>query len=168
LIVAAVIFVNLFYSFVQLDLVAQLRNRIGGLIKTFQFDRFYFLDSFLIIAAWVVAMSAASARLRRFLMVAATIQLVVILTLTPHLQTPVMHLLGKNTIPSFSEHAKTNDYRLIRNVIGEAPTISVGLDPIAALSNNISILDGEYSVYPLNYKARFRTIIAKQLESGQP
>lgn len=166
--VAAILLVNLIYAVVQFDPVAQLRTRIGGLIKTFQFDRFYFLASFLIIIGWVLAMSAAGVRLRRVLITAIVVQLLATFALTPHLRTPMAHLLGKGNIPSFSEHAKADDYRLIRNVIGEAPTISVGLDPMAALTNNVSVVDGEYNVYPLSYKARFREIIARQLESGQP
>jgi hypothetical protein len=168
-VVGAILSINLLYAVVHFDPVAQLRTRLGGLIKTFQFDRFYFLGSFLIIIGWVFAMSAAGIRLRRVLIAAIAVQLGVTFALTLHLQAPVMHLLGKSTIPSFSEHAKADDYRSIRNAIGEASTISVGLDPMAALVNNISVLDGEYSVYPLSYKSRFRAIIAKQLElNSQP
>ena len=167
-IVGVIVFVNAFYALVHFAPIAQLRTRIGGLIKAFQFDRFYSLASFLIIAGWVIAMSVAGARLRRLLIGAIVVQLAVTVALTPQLQSPVLLLLGKPTIASFEEHTKPQDYRLIHNLVGEEPTISVGLDPMAAVMNGISTIDGYYNAYPLSYKEAFRAIIARQLQSGQP
>jgi hypothetical protein len=162
-----IILINLFYFVVHFDPVAQLRIRIGGLVKTFQFDRFFFLDSFLIISTWVVAMRAASSWVRRVLIIALSAQLVWTFALATHIHSPVTRLLGRSILPSFNEYYKQRDYREIRNVIGDADTISVGLDPMAALMSGISTLDGYYNVYPLAYKARFRAVIAQQLKVSQ-
>lgn len=166
--VAIVVLVNAIYAVVHFAPIAQLRNHAGGLIKEFQFDRFYSLDSFLIIASWAVATSVAGARLRRWLIAAIVAQLAATVAFTPQFQSPILRLMGKPTIASFEEHTKERDYRLIRNVVGEKPTISVGLDPMAAVMNGISTIDGYYNAYPLSYKKAFRAIIALQLQSPQP
>ena len=159
-----IVVINLFYCVVHFDPVAHLRIHFGGLINTFQFDRFFFLDSFLIISTWVVAMRAASSWLRRVLIIAVTAQLAWTFALATHIHTPVTRLLGRQALPSFNEYYKQGDYREIRNVIGNADVISVGLDPMAALMSGISTLDGYYNAYPLGYKPRFRAVIAKQLK----
>jgi hypothetical protein len=166
--VTTIVFVNLFYIFVNFEPVARFRTHVGGLFKTFVFERFFFLDSFLIIIAWVIAMSVDKTGLRRLLIGAMVLQMVVTCALTPHLRAPIMHALGKPTIPSFEEHTMPGDYRIIRNAVGENPTMSVGLDPMAAVMNRISAIDGYYNAYPLAYKRAFRPIIARQIESGHP
>ena len=166
--VGLIVFTSAFYAFVHSAPVADLRNRVGGLAKTFQFDRFYFLDSFAIILAWVLAWVDSGQKVRRFLIGAIGIQMFATLALTIHLHAPIRRYLGQKTVPSFSEHNMPDDYKLIRNVIEETPTISVGLDPMSALWNRISALDGYWIVYPLSYKARFRQIIASQLAKDGP
>ena len=42
--------------------------------------------------------------------------------------------------------------------------MSIGLDPMAAVMNNIKVLGGYYNLYPLSYKLKFRKIIEKQLD----
>ena len=163
-----IVAINLFYCVVHFDPVAQLRIHFGGLVKTFQFDRFFFLDSFLICLTWAVAIRATSSWQRRVLIIAVSVQLAWTFALATHIHTPVTRLLGRQALPSFNEYYKQGDYREIRNVIGNADVISVGLDPMAALMSGISTLDGYYNAYPLGYKSRFRAVIAKQLRvSGQ-
>ena len=41
--------------------------------------------------------------------------------------------------------------------------MSVGLDPMIAVMNDIRVIDGYHSVYPLSYKIKFRKIIEKEL-----
>ena len=38
--------------------------------------------------------------------------------------------------------------------------MSVGLDPMIAVMNDIKVIDGYHSIYPLSYKIEFRKIIA--------
>lgn len=167
-VVGLVVFINAFFAFVQSAPVADLRNHVGGLVKTFQFDRFYFLDSFAIVVAWVLAWVAAGQRMRRLLICAIGAQMLATLALSIQFRSPISRYFGRKTVPTFSEHNMPDDYKLIRSLIGETPTISVGLDPMSALANRISVLDGYWSAYPLSYKARFRHIIARQLERDGP
>ena len=55
------------------------------------------------------------------------------------------------------------NYKYIKSIIGQSRTISVGLDPMVAVMNNIKVIDGYYDIYPLSYKIKFRKIIQEQL-----
>ena len=44
--------------------------------------------------------------------------------------------------------------------------MSVGLDPMIAVINDIKVIDGYHSIYPLNYKIKFRKIIENELNNN--
>jgi hypothetical protein len=44
--------------------------------------------------------------------------------------------------------------------------MSVGLDPMVAVMNDIKVIDGYHNIYPLSYKNKFRKIIEKELEKN--
>ena len=44
--------------------------------------------------------------------------------------------------------------------------MSVGLDPMIAVMNDIRVIDGYHTIYPLNYKIKFRKVIEKELENN--
>ena len=44
--------------------------------------------------------------------------------------------------------------------------MSVGLDPMVAVMNDIKVIDGYHTVYPLSYKIKFRKIIESELEKN--
>ena len=44
--------------------------------------------------------------------------------------------------------------------------MSVGLDPMKAVMNDIRVIDGYHNVYPLSYKIKFRKIIEKELKNN--
>ena len=51
-------------------------------------------------------------------------------------------------------------------MVNNSRTISIGLDPMTAVMNNIKVIDGYHNIYPLNYKIKFRKIIEKELEKN--
>ena len=42
--------------------------------------------------------------------------------------------------------------------------MSIGLDPMKAVMNDIKVIDGYHNLYPLSYKLKFRKMIEEQLE----
>ena len=65
---------------------------------------------------------------------------------------------------TFKGYYDYKNYKYIKSLVGEARTISIGLDPMVAVMNNIKVIDGYHTVYPLSYKLKFRKIIEKQLD----
>ena len=67
---------------------------------------------------------------------------------------------------TFDNHYKFEDYAFIKNIVKNSRVMSVGLDPMIAVMNDIKVIDGYHNIYPLNYKIRFRKIIEKELEEN--
>ena len=42
--------------------------------------------------------------------------------------------------------------------------MSVGIDPMIAVMNDIKVIDGYHTIYSMEYKKKFRKIIAHELE----
>ena len=72
-----------------------------------------------------------------------------------------------NTInKTFDNYYKFKDYAFIKNIVKNSRAMSVGLDPMVAVMNDIKVIDGYHNIYPLNYKIKFRKIIEKELEKN--
>ena len=186
--IGVILLINLWYSALTSDFGMRLLQQFGGFARSANLSRFYFLVSALVIAVWVIAVRDASPRLRRILMVTGIVQVIWVIVFSTQVFYPVsyaltqhpittlhykgkvvsyeaiMGALGMPPIPTFDEHFSWQDYEAIKLVIADSTTISVGLDPMVAVMNGISTLDGYYNVYPLAYKAKFRHIIAAQLK----
>jgi len=67
---------------------------------------------------------------------------------------------------TFDNYYKFEDYALIRNIVKDSRLMSVGLDPMVAVMNDIRVIDGYHTIYPLSYKIKFRKIIERELESN--
>ena len=67
---------------------------------------------------------------------------------------------------TFDNYYKFEDYAFIKNIVKDSRVMSVGLDPMVAVMNNIKVIDGYHNIYPLDYKIKFRKIIEKELESN--
>ena len=64
---------------------------------------------------------------------------------------------------TFKGYYNYENYKYIKSLVGDSRTISIGLDPMAAVVNDISVIDGYHTLYPLSYKLKFRKVIEKQL-----
>ena len=67
---------------------------------------------------------------------------------------------------TFDGYYKFKDYAFIKNIVKKSRVMSVGLDPMVAVMNDIRVIDGYHTVYPLSYKIKFRKIIEKELEKN--
>ena len=67
---------------------------------------------------------------------------------------------------NFNNYYKFKDYSFIKNIVKNSRVMSVGLDPMIAVMNDIRVIDGYHVIYPLSYKIKFRKIIEKELENN--
>ena len=65
---------------------------------------------------------------------------------------------------TFKDYYNYENYKHIKSLVGNSRTISIGLNPMIAVMNNIKVIDGYHNLYPLSYKLEFRKIIEKQLD----
>ena len=68
---------------------------------------------------------------------------------------------------TFKGYYDYENYNYIKSLIGDSRTISIGLDPMVAVMNNIKVIDGYHTIYPLSYKIKFRKIIEQQLNASE-
>ena len=67
---------------------------------------------------------------------------------------------------TFDNYYKFENYAFIRNIVKNSRVMSVGLDPMIAVMNDIKVIDGYHTIYPLSYKIKFRKIIERELENN--
>ena len=73
---------------------------------------------------------------------------------------------NKKYIRNYDNFFKHEDYKFIKKITGNYRIISIGLDPMAAATNGIKVVDGYHVNYPLFYKREFRKIIKKELDKN--
>lgn len=64
---------------------------------------------------------------------------------------------------TFKEYYYFYNYEKIKQIVGTNKVMSIGLDPMVATVHGIYVIDGYYSLYPQEYKKRFREIIEEEL-----
>jgi len=72
-----------------------------------------------------------------------------------------LNLSSSNT---FDNYYKFEVYGFIKSIVKEDRVMSVGLDPMVAVMNDIKVIDGYHTIYSMEYKKKFRKIIAHELE----
>jgi hypothetical protein len=68
---------------------------------------------------------------------------------------------------TFKGYYDYENYKYIKSLVGDSRTISIALDPMVAVMNDIKVIDGYHTIYPLSYKLKFRKVIEKQLELSE-
>ena len=61
-----------------------------------------------------------------------------------------------STNKTFDNYYKFKEYAYIKNIVKDSRVMSVGLDPMVAVMNDIKVIDGYHTIYPLSYKIKFR------------
>ena len=67
---------------------------------------------------------------------------------------------------SWDNYFLISEYKKIKNVVKDKRVMSVGVDPLVAVVNDIKVIDGYHTLYYLNYKYKFRKIIRKEIEKS--
>ena len=68
---------------------------------------------------------------------------------------------------TFSGYYLFNDYKKIKEIVQDNRVMSINLDPMVAVMNDINVIDGYHALYPLAYKKKFREIIKDELENNE-
>ena len=68
---------------------------------------------------------------------------------------------------TFSGYYLFNDYKKIKEIVQDDRVMSINLDPMVAVMNDINVIDGYHALYPLDYKKKFREIIKDELDNNE-
>ena len=69
-----------------------------------------------------------------------------------------------NSSNTFDGYYKFEVYSFIKSIVKQDRVMSVGIDPMIAVMNDIKVIDGYHTIYSMEYKKKFRKIIANELE----
>ena len=68
---------------------------------------------------------------------------------------------------TFKGYYSYKDYSEIKKIVKDNRVLSIGLDPMVAIMNNIKTIDGYQTLYPLDYKKKFRYVIKDEIEDNE-
>ena len=68
---------------------------------------------------------------------------------------------------TFDSYYKFETYKQIKSIVKDDKVMSIGIDPMIAVMNDIKVIDGYHTIYSLDYKEKFRKIIVKELEISE-
>lgn len=174
----AIIGICLLFSFGNIDLVTDWKNKQAGALKSFQFVRFYWL----LPALWVFLFGIAACVLWDMSKHALIQITVIVLILYPTI------ILVRNNSPFYmsvnqmnngssvtgyipwesyySEDVMENIEKAIGRDMNQYRVGHIGICPVMALMHGFYTVDGYSGSYSLEYKHKFREIIADDLETN--
>lgn len=137
------------------------------IIKTFQFNRFYFLVPFVWYVLFAYSLDVIRANFVKFgkyaIAIAILLQLGILLRYNVYFSNSLWFMNGlRNNNPTYKEYFAQNQFNEIRDFIGKPQdsykVATVGLPFNVALYNGFYMLTGYFNVYPLEYKRKFEKI----------
>jgi len=165
-----IFFIHLSIFFSNLEIISSLRNNSSGLIKTYNFT---WIKRYLPILHIFLLLYLTRKKewFYKFLLYSSLISILffqINSSLTP-IGKKYLQRNGNDykNIYTFKGYYSYNTYKEIKKVVRNKRVLSIGLDPMVAVVNNIKTIDGYYSLYPLSYKKKFRTIIQEELEKNE-
>ena len=152
-------------ALLKYDLIANYINSSEGLIKKISWD---YLNTIFIL---LYSLSIISILIKRNIFTKVLIFFVSISIFLFQINSSIVPFVKKNILKeknyqnlyTFEGYYYFYDYSLIKKIVKNHRTISVGLDPMVAVFHNIKVVDGYHNIYPLLYKKKFRRIIEKEL-----
>lgn len=142
-------------------------------MRAFQMDRFYFFLPFL----WIIALSVSLENITNKVNVALALFLLLPVGLSLYnnndeLKSVVHQLKGKQpNRPTYKQFYDETLFTQITESLNVIPNntrvVSVGLFPSIAEYNGYHTLDTYINIYPLEYKHKFREVIAPELDKDE-
>ena len=68
---------------------------------------------------------------------------------------------------TFDGYYAYKQYQNIKKIVKNDRIISIGFDPMAAIVNDIKVIDGYHNLYPLSYKIKFKKVINDELNNNK-
>lgn len=161
------------FPYVYKAWLAQLQHDWLPMLRSIQFDRVYWLSSFLLMMTVVIGLATPSRR-RTLGLGLLVLQGAYFLYCAPAHKPLLLAIANKPLPTAWHDYYATWDaffkpraYAEIHKSFPNARFLSVGLDPMAAAANGLRVADGYHNLYPLAYKHRFYDVIKAQIEGTE-
>jgi len=165
-----IILIHLFSLFLDTEIISNLKNNSYGLIKTFNFSWIKIYLPILHIFLFIYLISNSKAWIYKSLIVFSLTSIFIFQinsSAVPIIKEKILKEENYRNVYTFNGYYLFSEYEKIKKIVQNKRVISIGLDPLIAVMNNIKVIDGQHSLYPISYKKKFRKIIEKELENNK-
>jgi len=165
-----IIIIHLFLVVSNSEIILNLRNSAGGIIKTYNFT---FIEKYLPVLHVFLFLYLTIEKERFYKLLFYPSLFAILLFQINSSAVPIFKKYflneGENykNIYTFKGYYSYDSYKEIKKIVKNKRILSIGLDPMVAIMNNIKTIDGYHTLYPLSYKKEFRKIIQKELEDSE-
>lgn len=161
--------ISLLVFTLQTELITNILNSSKGLLKQFSWTRvqniYPFLFSFMCLIILSNNLKGKKVLILSILFSVFTSQ--INSSITPFFKTYISKKENYKNIYTFEGYYNYEEYKFVKEIIGNKRSISIGLNPMIAVMNNISVIDGYHNIYPLSYKKKFRKVIGEELNKNE-
>ena len=164
-----ILFMHLFFFFLNLEPIINFRNSSSGILRTFNFTYSLYLLP-LIYVLMILDICKKNERYNKILIFSCLLSIFLFQinsSIVPIYKKFLKKEDNYKNIYTFEGYYSYKDYNKIKNIVKNQRVLSVGLDPMVAIMNDINTIDGYHNLYPLDYKLKFRKVIEKELSLNQ-
>lgn len=179
---SAAVMIALFFAFFHCYAIVSLRNRIGGIIKYFQADRFYWFYPIIWYLMLACICSFIYGQIHKKYISKTICMLLLIITgfyvlWNSNFKKNVRQMINSESSNqiTWADFYSENLFRDVADFIEEQSGMqqeeyrvgSLGIHPAVSIMNGFYTIDGYSNNYSLNYKHEFRQIIAYELSQNE-
>jgi len=157
-----------FHLVLNINFIQELQKFLGGFFWTFNFT-WYLSYKFLLISLFLAILFKYNKKNLSILVYFIIISLFAFQinsSLIPLYKTYSNKNVNYQNIYTFKGYYRYEDFKEIKKIVGSSRTMSIGIDPMVSVMNNIGVVDGYHTLYTLKYKLKFRKIIEKELDKN--
>ncbi len=170
LFLSLLLLIHFFLFLLNTDFIVNMRNNSTGLLKSFQFE--YVKNIFpLLYVLLLLFITKNNNNFLKFLVYPSLLSILIFQINSSIVPIIKKHLSdeGKDykNIYTFKGYYSQDAYQEIKKIVKNKRVLSIGLDPMVAVVNNINTIDGYHNLYPLSYKLKFREIIKNELDKNK-
>lgn len=164
----AIILTSLFLNSLKYEGIATLINNSENIFKTLTWDYMARADVFFYAFALIYILKERSfyTKILPIFIFAGIILFQINSSIVPFVKDKILKIENYQNLFTFDGYYNHYDYSEIKKIIKNKRAISVGVDPMVAVYHDIYVMDGYHTIYPLDYKKKFRRIIEKELDAN--
>ena len=168
-ILALIIFIHLASFLLNTEMIANLRNDSSGFVKTFNLSWMSHYLPIIHALLFVYLISDPKSLASKPITILSFFSILLFQFnsfAVPLIKTKIFKESNYRNLYTFEGYYLFDEYKKVKKIVNDKRVLSIGLDPMIAVINNIKVIDGYHALYPLSYKKKFRKIIEDELKTN--
>ncbi len=164
-----ILFIEIFLFLLQTDFYLDFYNNSDGLFNSLNFGYCSTILPLLYCVLSILVLKIEKKNISNFLQLVILISIFlgqINSSIVPFYKNFILKENNYRNFYTFKDYYLQEDYKKFKAIINDKRSLSLGIDPMIAVANNIATIDGYHNIYPLEYKKKFRSIIEKELQKN--